>query len=408
LVNHERYEEAASLFEQVIARLEPRQKTAPWLVGESLRDDYVQLGRSYYELRRFELAEINFKKAFAAGSNADEPDSNWQSTILVWQWFTATGFKKPAESTRFYQELIRLVQTELAQPNPNKSLGAALRDHARSFREVQEFSKAEELLRLAFAIQKKAYGDESLETGRVLQSLGNLDMARGQDRNGIASFRTAQMIYEKLSSPPMADLSYVLYRIGLANYSQLQFEQARLQLIRSVTLLDQHPEAADPENYSRHQLAIVERRLGHFEDAKKILQSFLDESQPADPSKVLFALLELTTISRLQAETQEANRWWARAQTASEKIKPEDLQNNWSKFHYQKAMMAFVNGRGDALQLMEAAIAKGENDTGADQPLFLEYLDDYGLILRKLGKENEAVLVEQRAKQLRDRLMREK
>jgi tetratricopeptide (TPR) repeat protein len=174
-------------------------------------------------------------------------------------------------------------------------------------------------------------------------------------------------------------------------------------------LLDQHTEAADPDNYSRHQLAIVERRLGHFESAKKILQPFLEDAQLASPSNTLFALLQLTTISRLQGETQEANRRWASAQSASEKIDPKELRENWSSFHYQKAMMAFVNGKiSDASQLMEVAIAIHENDTEVNQPVLIEYLEDYALILRKLGKENEAVLVEQRAKQLRDRLMREK
>ena len=232
-----------------------------------------------------------------------------------------------------------------------------------------------------------------------------LDLARGQYRNAIASFKSAQTIYEKVTPPSMADLSYVLYRIGLANYYQLEFEQARLHLIRSTTLLDQHPEAADPENYSRYQLAIVERRLGHFEAAKKILQSIIDESQPADPSDVLDTLLELTTIARSQGALQEANKWWARAQTAAEKIDPTELQEGWAIFHYQKAMMAFVNGKvTEASSLMKGAIEIGTSD----DPLFIEYLDDYALILRRQGKDKDAVLIEQRAKQLRDRIRREK
>jgi hypothetical protein len=409
LVDHDRYEEAAALFEEVIARYEPRQKSAPWLVGESLWQDYFQLGKSYYKLGRFDVAERSLRKSFATQSSAEDPDSNWQSTILVWQWFTADSLKKHEEAARFYRELIRLVETDLAKPHPNELLGDNLRNLARSFRAIKEFSKADELLHLALALQKKTHGDESIETGRVWEGLGNLDLARGQYRNAIASFKIAQTIYEKSSSPALADLSYVLYRTGVANYSQLEFEQARLQLLRATTLLDQHLEAADPDNYSRHQLAIVERKLGHLEAARKVLQPFLDEAQPADPSRTLFALLELTTISRLQGDTQGANRWWARAQSASEKIDPEELQNDWSNFHYQKAMMALVNGRtGDALHLMAVAIAKGENDTEADQPLFLEYLDDYALILRKQGKEKEAVLVEQRAKEIRDRILREK
>jgi tetratricopeptide (TPR) repeat protein len=360
-------------------------------------------------LGRYDVAERSFRKAFATQSSAEEPDSTWQSSTLVWQWFTADRLKKHEEAARFYQELIRLGQTDLAKPHPNKLLGDNLRDLARSFRDQQEFSKADELLHLALALQKKTHGDASFETGRVWEGFGNLDMARGRYRNAIASFMIAQTICEKLSTPPVAELSYILYRIGLANYFQLEFEQARLQLIRATVLLDQHPEAADPENYSRDRLAIVERRLGHFEAAKKVLQPLLDEAQPADPVGTLFASLELTTISRLQGDTQGANKWWTRAQTASEKIDPEDLQNNWSSFHYQKAMIAFVNGRiGDASQLMAVAIAKGENDTGADQPLFLQYLDDYALILRKEGKVKEAVLIEQRAKEIRDRILREK
>lgn len=409
LANHNRYEEASSLFEQVIASLEPRQKTAPWLAEESLRDDYFQLGRSYYGLGRFELAENNFKKAFGAESNKEEPDLNKQSATLVWQWFTANQLKKHNESARFYQELIRLIQADLARTQPNEFLGATLRDMVRWFRDSNEFSKADELLRLALTLEKKAHGPESLETGRVWESLGNLDFARGQYRNAIASFKSAQTIYEKVTPPSMADLSYVLYRTGLANYNQLEFEQARLQLIRSTTLLDQHPEAADPENYSRYQLAVVERRLAHFEEAKKILQPMIDESQSADPSDVLDALLELTTIARSQGALQEANQWWTRAQTASEKIDPKELRENWSLFHYQKAMMAFVNGKiSEASPLMEAAVAIGENDTGSDQPLFIQYLDDYALILRRRGKDKDAVLIEQRAKQLRDQITREK
>jgi Caspase domain/MalT-like TPR region len=409
LANHDRYEEAASLFEQVIARLEPRLKTAPWLVGESLRDDYFQLGRSYYGLKRFELAQNNFKKAFAAESNKEEPNLNNQSTTLVWQWFTANQLKKHDESARFYQELIRLVQADLARTQPNEVLGGILRDLAQWFRNSKEFSKADEVLRLALAVEKKAHGSESLETGRVWQSLGNLDLARGQYRNAIASFKIAQTIYEKLTPSLLGDLSYVLYRIGLANYYQLEFEQARLHLTRATTLLDQHPEAADPENYSRYQLAIVERRLGHFEAAKKILKSIINESQPADPSDMLDALLELTTIARSQGALQEANQWWERAQTASEKIDPKELRENWSLFHYQKAMMVFVNGKvSEASPLMEAAIAIGENDIEGDQPLFIQYLDDYVLILRRRGKEKDAVLIEQRAKQLRDRIASEK
>jgi hypothetical protein len=411
LVKQGKYEEGATLLEQVISRWEPLQKTAPWLVGGELGDDYFELAQSYSHLKRYDAAETTFRKAFELASSADDPDLNRQCYILVWQWFTADSLKKPNESGRFYQELIRLSQADLSRPKPDESFGSTLDDVAGWFRDSKEFSKADELLRLALAIQKKAYGEENVETAYIWESMGDLDIARGRYRNAIVSLKTVQGLYEKQATPPLADLSYVFYRIGFANYSQLDFEQARLQLKRSLAMVEDNPEAKRKDNYSRDQLASVERLLGHYEEAKKVLQPYLDETNDSLSSRRrrLFAQLELTSISRLQGDGKGANEWWNRAQLESEKFDPAEIENNWSLFHHQKAMIAWLNGKNkEAAQLMAIAVQKAERNAEWDQPLFIEYLDDYALILRKQGKNKEAVSIEQRAMQIREKIKNEK
>jgi tetratricopeptide (TPR) repeat protein len=398
-----RYAEAIPLLEPLVGWYERRRQTEPWLIeGSSLWNDYLQLAKSYYYVGRHDAAESAFRKASDLISAKEDADLFNKSDCLVWQWFTANALKKPDEATRFYQELLRLIQAELAQPHPNEFIGSNLQDFAKWFRDAQEFSKSEELLRLALAVQEKVYGTEKFETGLVWGSFGYLDIERGRYKSALVYLKTAQSIYEKQSPSPVAELSYVLYRIGFVNYSQLDFEQARVHLTRAAELFQQAPES---DNFSRYWLGRVERRLGHFEAAKKIMMSVLDDYEKAKspaPSNICSALLELASIARLQGEREEANQWLARAQKASEGIDPVELRTHWSLFDYEKGMLALGQGKSkEAVELLRIAVEKGERNPQMDQPLLIEYMDSYARVMRQRGNNKEAVSIEQRANKIR-------
>jgi tetratricopeptide (TPR) repeat protein len=410
LFQRDRYAEAIPLFEPVIGWFESRRQSEPWFVeGSLLTDDYFQLAKSYYKVGRYDEAESAFHKGSDLISSSENTDLTRQSAALVWQWFAADALKKPEEAKRIYRDLVQLIQLEVGKPNPDESIGGELRDHASWFRDAEEYAKAEELLRLALALQEKAYGAQSLETGYVWSLLGDLDIARGQYRNAIVSLKTAQSIYEKQSPVPMFELSYVQYKIGLANYSRLDFEEARLHLTRSADLLQQ---ARDSDNFARRQLGRVERLSGQLEAAKEIMKSVLYEREkatPPDPSGIFFALLELTSISRSQGNSEEVTQWFARAQKASAAVDPVELQDHWFLWDHERGMAALRQKKtNEAAELLRVAVEKGEKNPNLDPPLLIEYMDDYARVLRKRGKDNEAVLVEQRAKQVRERLKSEK
>ncbi|HEV7682539.1 MAG TPA: tetratricopeptide repeat protein [Pyrinomonadaceae bacterium] len=295
------------------------------------------------------------------------------------------------------------------KPNPNESIGSDFQDYASQFRGSEEYAKAEELLRLALAVQEKAYGTQSLETGNVWSLLGDLDIARGQYRNAIVSLKTAQSIYEKQSPVPMFELSYAQYKIGLANYSRLDFEEARLHLTRSAELLQQ---ARDSDNFARRELGRVERMSGQLEAAKEIMKSVLYEREkatPPDPSGLFFALLELTSISCLQGNSEEVTQWFTRAQKASAAVDPVEIRDHWGLWDHERGMAALRQKKtNEAAELLRVAVEKGEKNPNADPPLLIEYMDDYARVLRKRGKDKEAVIIEQRAKQVREGLKSEK
>jgi MalT-like TPR region/Caspase domain len=405
-----KYEEAVSLFEQVIRELELLEKHGQDWAADSLCEDYFIQGKSFYFLGRYGEAQIWLEKSYQLGLTRSPINLSDQFTTLLWQWATSMQTKKPTEAARSYQELIQLVRDNLARPEPDDRLGATLQDSGETFADWNELEKAEEVLRLANAIEKKRYGEDSLENADSLSTLGKLDFARGRYRTAISYYAAAKNIYEKRSPSPAVEVSYMLYMIGNANYLRLDFEQARSILKEAVRLLTQTPESSYGDNYSRELLAKVDILLGDFADAEKIANALLLEaqrSQPFDADGILSACLKLTSIARLRGLRDEADNLLKQSLKAASKIDQTELAE-WPELDYERGMIAVMHDRPkEAAGFLRTAVQKAEKNR-IDQPFLIECLESYGAIRAKMQKTQEAESIKARVRQIREALAAER
>jgi tetratricopeptide (TPR) repeat protein len=403
-----RNNEAIPLFEKVIANQEQKQQVNPKLVDESLGKDYFQLATQYYYSGHFDLAEKHFRKAWDFLTTRKQDDLDSAIVTLVWQTFTAESLKKTSDAERFFQELLQLISAELNKPTPDHSIGSTLCQYSGWFSDDEQYDKAEKILQATLPLQQKAYGAENMEVAYVWEWMGDLENKRGRYTKAITLLRNAADIYGKQHPPANADLSYTFYRIGYAQYNLSKLEEARIELQEAVALLDNVPEEQRTNNLSRDYLVEIDRLLGDFEDAKKIVSGLLKEDlafNPVNTENVLTDYLNLTSIARASGHRDEAQELLTKAKTWANKINPDELKTGWPMLDHEIGMLALETGKdGEAETSLATAVRKAEQNPRMDKPLVIEYLNDYVRILLRRNKDKEASEVKDRAKRLRDAL----
>jgi tetratricopeptide (TPR) repeat protein len=410
LAGRSQHTEAVQLFEQAIKILEHKGTGSSFMFGDLLSGLYFDLSKSYYHLARYEAAEKSLAKMSSLLSSRSEQNLNDTLACLEWQWATASILKKGDDANLFYTRMINVIESELAKPKPDESLGSEIINLASWYKNWPEWEKSEQLFRLALATEKKIFGPDKPQVAQVWTSWAELHEARTEYATALTYLKTAREIYQKQSPADPAKLSYVVYKLGVGNYYRQDFAQARVLLQESAALLAQVPADARTDNFSKYEwprdmLGRVERRLGNFEAAKTIMKSVLevDESVlPRDVQYLISDLLELAAIARLQGDNDEVRRWLTRAQTYLEKIPPGQGISQKAKFAHAKGMLALADGQlKQAEPLLREAVEKGEKDSELDSLTLADFMDDHARILLLRHKDKEAALLQQRAKQIR-------
>jgi tetratricopeptide (TPR) repeat protein len=400
----QRTEEAAQLFEESIFLLE-RNKSTSALTRESLADNYFDLAKSYYALKRYRDAETLLQKTFEFYSSRTSVAPADILDVLHWQWATAYTLNKPSASEQLYTKMIDICTSEIAKPRPSKSLGSELQYVAIWFRDSQQNDKAQQLLELSLKLQEKAYGGDRAEVAQVWENIGYLHITRNEFGSAHATLKKAEALYGKGKALNDQKYSNLLYWMGYSSYESAELQQARDELQKSVDL----SKSADARN-ARYTLGKVQRSAGQYAIAKATLELVLngdERGSNTDPLAVASDLMELTAISRLTGNRPEADRWLSRAETVMKAIDPLRSPARWARLNHERGMAALLAGRTkEAERLFTEAIAKGRLDPEMDRQMFVGFLDDYAKVLRLRGKNKEAIVAEQQAKQIRDQLKR--
>jgi len=413
LTEQNRLADAIQLLEETVSLLDQKTASGSLMNADSLGKDYFALAQDYYNFGRYEAAEKTLRRVSDIYSSKKKPDLIENLSCLHWQWVTALALKKEDDANSFYGRMLQTVESNVANPKPNETLGAELQSLASWFRNANEYSKADQLLRLAMLVQEKRYGPDKLEVAQVHQSLADLYEAERQYENAITSLKKAEQIYVNQKPQDQVRIAFVIYRKGFDFYQLQDFDQAHQFLQRASDLVDQMPANLRTDFFSKYQfpkylLGRVERISGHYETANTLINAVLDIDevvQPRQESYIASDQLELSAISRLQGNSAEAERWLARAENALNKLDVKEATARLAKLAHEKGMLELHNRQDKkALALLREAVEKGQTDPEMDQVSLAEFLDDYAKVLRQTGKDKEANQIEQRAKRIRDLL----
>jgi Tfp pilus assembly protein PilF len=405
LLKRGQYKESVTLFEEIVGRLEQNQKNGFLTAEDNLGDDYFIMAQGYYYLAQYPAAEKALKRTAEIYGLSKEPDLLSNLSCLLWQWATARALNKPDDARRFYHNLSKAVESELARPQPRKDLGETLESFTSSFVGLQSYDEAERLLQLALSVQEKVYGPRSPEAAHVWTSLSNISHRRKLYGDSLSYLRKAREIYEQQSPRNLEMLYDVINSTGFVSYQRAEFEQARVHFQEAADMLPQVPEQIRQNSFTEFYLGRIQRKLGQYDAAWTHLKSSLDLDEHAKKPNQLYILsdiLELAAVARLRGDRAEADQLLARSEAMLKNItRTEPIARGWARLAHERGLLALADGKDkQAEQLLREAVEKAEKDPEMDPVLFIEDLEDYTLILRKRGKNKEALPAEQRAQEI--------
>ncbi len=401
LVSRNRHADAAQLLEEMIAIVESRRDTWPVMIRDTLGDGYFQLGKSYYLLRRFELADAALIKAFDFVSKRDDVSEAFE--CLHWRWATLETLKKTAQSQEVGRELVKLVNAEISKKKPSAKLGNTLISTAVWFRDSNEVAKAEELLQLGLKLQQKVYGLDAGEVAEMRMQLGYLALFKQSFGTAHNELRIAENMFRKISPVPSDRLADALLHMGYASFQKQDFTLALTELQEALKL------ATPPLNDSISlRIAYVERAMGQLGLARSRLLSLVPTAEPGDLDGRLnqaSIFLQLTAVSRLQNAGTETDKWLERAETVLANTDRNEAAPLLVRLQYEQALRELERGRlKQGEQLLKEVIEKGRTTPWMDWLVWADSMDRYAAFLRPRGKEKEAAELEEEAKNVRDRL----
>lgn len=411
LVGSNNNAEASQLYEVAIRNLEQGPAHNPLFEDETRGDLYFSLSKSYYMMGNFAAAEKSLSKTYTIFSSAAEPNLVNVLDCLEWQWGTASQLKKQDDMNVFHKKMVDAIEPELAKPKPDESLGAEVLKIAYSSKDW-DVEKSEQFFQFALKAQQKIYGLESAQVAQVWDLWAELKEKRGQFSTAITYLTRGQELYQKQTPVDPARLSNVKYKMGFYYFERQEFEQARASLKDSTDLLakiaDPNAEAFSRNQWPKYLLGIVERYLHNYDAAKSIIVSILETDQNALPlelESVTADYLELAVIARLKGESAEAHDWLAKAVRNLDQTPADKWSRRRAKYAHERGMLALANGdRKQAEVLLREAVEKGSKDPQMDRLVLADFTDDLALVLHQRHKDKDAVELETKAKEMRDKL----
>jgi tetratricopeptide (TPR) repeat protein len=222
----------------------------------------------------------------------------------------------PAAGLLFRRSLTALTKgTLLSSP----ITGAVLTNLAMSMQKQGQYAEAGRLYDLGIPELRTSYGENSTEYIKALSSFGLFKFETGRYLDALELQRKICRTQRLLSFVSNADQALALNNLGLTLLELGSLAEAESHLREAISL-ERRSSPPDPEIVeSLNNLAVLEQRVGRFEEAKKdeseALRIVLNEFPTGDPM-IATVWNNMGKLAAAQRRFREASQFYRRAEAA--------------------------------------------------------------------------------------------
>ena len=305
-----------------------------------------------------------------------------------------------AEAEQLLQRALVLRQRTLDSNDPD--IAESLTDLGILYYIQSKFDQAESLLVKALSISEQAPDPNHPGVAESLMGLAWVYKTQGKFKLAEPLLQRALEIREQHFGQVHVDVAEILNELGVLHNDQRRFELAEQFYRRALSIFERvlephHPFIAG----SLNNLAVYYRKQGKFEQAELLFQqalSLLEQVKGPDHPDVATGLNNLARRYADQGKLEQAEPLFQRALILREQafgpVHPKvatTLHGLAKLFHAQGKCAA-------AAEFFQRTLAIREQSLGPLHPEVASTLWEYARVLRDLGREDEALRMEDRAR----------
>lgn len=391
-----RYTEAERLLQQALAIRE-----------QILTEDHPDRANSLYNLAnlyrsqdKHEQAEPLYQRALAmceATLGYSHPSTAECCNDLAWLYYER-GKYDYAEP--LYQRAISIREQVFGE---NHSCVALSLDNLGLVYAAQSrFEQAEPLMCRALTIREQVLGPDHPDVAESLNNLAKVYHNMGRYEQAEVLMERALATYEQILGPNHPDVSASLNGLGIIYTSQGQYEQAEPLFQRAIAIREQvlgltHHYVA----ISLNSLASLYYRQGKYEQAEALIRRALAIYKPTvGPNHHLIAacLTNLGKLYQAQGKYEQAEPLYQRVLTMDEQLVGPDNPEVANALSDLALFYVSQHKYEQAEPLFRRALLIREHCPWLKPAVLTSTLKNYADLLRRMGRAEEAVLLEERAR----------
>jgi tetratricopeptide (TPR) repeat protein len=319
------------------------------------------IGTVYRSLGLYEQAKPMLEKALKLKKSIYGDDNLGVADTLHNLGIIYDDQGKYEEAASFFRQSLDIRSHKLGPDDPE--VARSLNSLAIVYWNQEKYAEAEPLFERSLAIKEKALGPDHPDLANTLINLGILKHTQRKYEEAEAFFRRALAISEKKLGPEHPDLGTILNNLAALYEDQGRRAEAEPLYARCLKIWEKalgpdHPDVA----IAVHNLANLYRNLGRYAEAEPLYLRSLNIWEKAlgpDHPYVGISLRERANLYRDQGRYADAEPLYVRSLRIFEKNPDENRLNT------------------------------------------AETLENYILLLRKMGRAQEALSLESRLKALR-------
>lgn len=272
-------------------------------------------------------------------------------------------------------------------------------------KEQARYIDAERLYQQALSIREKAFGTDNLETAQSIYNLARLYFEQGRYEKAEQLYLQTLSICERIAGTENSDIAQSLNSLALLYWIQDRYEEAEPLFQQAIAIREQifgpeHPDTA----HCLNNLALLYTSQGRYEEAERLHLRVLAIRKKAwqpdhlDTAQSLQNLASLYYIRGDQSKYREAEELFRRSLAIREKILGSEHPQTAKSLHN---LALFYEAQGhytEAEQLYQRALAIREKILGQENSKTIATIKSYVSLLRKMLREQEATILEERMK----------
>lgn len=311
---------------------------------------------------------------------------------------------KYAEAEPLYQQALALREQFLGEEHIET--GAIVNNLALLYWKQEKYAEAEPLYQRAVAITEKACGFEHANTATTLNNLALLYWKQERYVEAEQLYQRTLAIREKILEPDHPHIAFSLDNLGVLYFDQGRYSEAeplheRALSIREKVLGPEHTDTAR----SLIEVAKLYVTQGKYEQVESIYQralAILEKALGREHPRTVETLLRLAQVYHQQGKHEGAEPLYKRVLAIDEEVYGKEHPDVATGLNDLAELYVTQERYSEAEPLYLRALTIKEQWLGDTHPNTRTGRENYAILLRKLGREQEAGALEAKNKSLEE------